>query len=271
MSIRILGEQGLIGIRQKMASINVDFDQWFMYTVDLSSCPKAVKSEKLIRAMEENFQTYEGVATYSGNNVVALLKLGREQEIFLNLVKRYVPDNFDCSEVFRGKTEQNFQRYDYIVQPQNVVSEGGDPVDLNIKQSSSYQKRAERQENRAMIIDDDAYIRTVFSATLKNQFKVTEMSSGNDIENFYKDILPDIIFVDIHLPELDGFGILKKIMTVDPDAYVVVISGDSVQSNVIKAIKMGAKGFLTKPPKRSSLDEYIRNCPTISEPEMATA
>lgn len=266
MAIRILHDQGPLGIKQKMASLTEKHDEWYLFTIDTSACAKYLPSEKVIHAIDENLQTYDGVATAQGDSVIVLLHLAREVEIFNNLMVRLLPDGFCFIKMSGGLTEHNIHQSAWSYR--NKTSLPHDEVPLS-QRSPAFRDRHQRHENRAMIIDDDAYIRTVFSATLKHQFKTTEMANGNDIQNFYKDILPDIVFVDIHLPEMNGFEILEKIMDIDPDAYVIVISGDSIQSNVMQAIKMGAKGFLTKPPKRSTLDDYLIKCPTAKLDTMA--
>ncbi|GEM_PF-1834571 len=271
MSIRVLEEQGPIGIKQEIASLTADQDQWYWFNVDLVACQNNLKPETVIRSLQENLQTYDGVVAFNGQSLDALLKLGREQEIFQNLMLRLCPEGFSFGKISSDRLEGGVESLSFRISSNGAPAAEPPENDNGAERSASYTKRMERNENRAIIIDDDAYIRTVFSATLKKDFRMTEMSDGTNIEQFYKDIQPDIVFVDIHLPELDGFGILKKIIEMDPDAYVIVISGDSIQSNVIKAVKMGAKGFLTKPPKRSSLDEYLRKCPTAKLPEMAPA
>lgn len=85
----------------------------------------------------------------------------------------------------------------------------------------------------------------------------------------YVEHAPDIVFLDIHLPDMDGRELLKQIREFDGDAYVVMLSGDSLPRNVIETKKAGAAGFITKPFNKEKVMHYISHCPTITRKNVA--
>jgi CheY-like chemotaxis protein len=119
--------------------------------------------------------------------------------------------------------------------------------------------------NVVMVVDDDELARTVIKAayTYDPSCRVVECDNGNDVEKLYQENFPDVLFLDIHLPGLDGLSLLSRILKCDPEAYIVLISADSIGDNVTKGIALGAKGFITKPVSKKHLLEYYNRCSTV--------
>lgn len=121
-----------------------------------------------------------------------------------------------------------------------------------------------RRENVIMVADDDMYMRTLVKKGIAVNATIHEVGDGNEVLASYKKYAPDILFLDIHMPILEGPEVLRAILAIDPKAYIVMLSADSTQENVKLTTHGGAKGFLTKPFTKEKLQEYIRKCPTIS-------
>ena len=109
------------------------------------------------------------------------------------------------------------------------------------------ERRARRSSINVMIVEDDGFSRKLVRNILNKTYEVIDVEDGKDALNSYVIISPDIIFLDIDLPDINGHEILQKLLKIDSEAYVVMLSGNSDQDNVIRAIKSGAKGFVTKP------------------------
>lgn len=69
-------------------------------------------------------------------------------------------------------------------------------------------------------------------------------------------MLPDVVTLDITMPNMDGIECLEKIMDYDPDANVIMITAAGQQNKVIKALKEGAKKFITKP---YNVEDVLKN------------
>lgn len=113
---------------------------------------------------------------------------------------------------------------------------------------------------KILIVDDARFMRVTMKAMLeKNGFKVIgEAENGAvAIEQFSK-LQPDIVTLDITMPEMDGITALKEIMKINPKAKVVMVSALGQQNYVMEALKLGAKGFVVKPYKEDYIVDTIK-------------
>jgi len=102
---------------------------------------------------------------------------------------------------------------------------------------------------RVLIVDDAAFMRMMIKDILgKNGYEIAgEAENGSVAVDKYKEIKPDIVTMDITMPEMDGIAAVKEIMAFDPSARVIMCSAMGQQSMVIDAIQAGAKDFIVKP------------------------
>ena len=108
---------------------------------------------------------------------------------------------------------------------------------------------------KVLIVDDASFMRVSIKNILtKNGFEVVgEANNGLIGLQKYQELNPDIVTMDITMPEMDGLTSLKKILSVDPSAKVVMVSAMGQESMVREAIVAGAKGFIVKPFKEESI------------------
>ncbi|MDF2543989.1 MAG: response regulator [Herbinix sp.] len=108
---------------------------------------------------------------------------------------------------------------------------------------------------RVLIVDDAAFMRLALRTVLeKNGFDVVgEAENGSMAILRYKELKPDIVTMDITMPDMDGVKVLKLIRALDNNASIVMISALGQESYVKEAVINGAKGFIVKPWK----DEYV--------------
>jgi two-component system, chemotaxis family, chemotaxis protein CheY len=114
--------------------------------------------------------------------------------------------------------------------------------------------------NRILVVDDAAFMRMMIKDILvKNGFEVVaEASDGQEALEKYREHRPDLVTMDITMPEMDGITSLKKIKEIDPQAKVIMCSAMGQQSMVIDAIQAGAKDFLVKPFQNERVIEAIK-------------
>ncbi|MBN3526202.1 response regulator [Paenibacillus apiarius] len=112
---------------------------------------------------------------------------------------------------------------------------------------------------RILIVDDAAFMRMMIRDILtKNGFDVVgEASDGAQAIEKYKEHKPDLITMDITMPEMDGIAALKEIRKMDPSAKVIMCSAMGQQAMVIDAIQAGAKDFIVKPFQADRVIEAI--------------
>lgn len=108
---------------------------------------------------------------------------------------------------------------------------------------------------RVLVVDDAAFMRMSLRMTLeKNGYNVVgEAENGNMAFQKYRELSPDIVTMDITMPEADGIQAIKMIKTIDPNPTIIVISALGQESQVKEAIVAGAKGFIVKPFKEETV------------------
>lgn len=102
---------------------------------------------------------------------------------------------------------------------------------------------------RILIVDDAVFMRMKLRDILeKNGYEVAgEAQNGQEALDKYKVEKPDLVTMDITMPDVDGLDGLKMIMKADPNAKVVMCSAMGQQGMVMDAIKSGAVDFIVKP------------------------
>lgn len=106
-------------------------------------------------------------------------------------------------------------------------------------------------DNKILIVDDAAFMRMMIKDTLKkNGYEnLIEAADGEQAVQTYKAENPDLVIMDITMPNKNGLEALKEIKEADPNAKVVMCSAMGQESMVVEAIRSGAKDFIVKPFK----------------------
>ena len=114
--------------------------------------------------------------------------------------------------------------------------------------------------NRVLIVDDAAFMRMMIKDILtKNGFEVVgEANDGQQAIEKFKELYPDLVTMDITMPEMDGIAALKEIKKIDSNAKVIMCSAMGQQAMVIDAIQAGAKDFIVKPFQADRVLEAIK-------------
>lgn len=100
-----------------------------------------------------------------------------------------------------------------------------------------------------LIVDDAAFMRMMIKDILsKNGFQVIgEAENGLVAVEKYKELKPNLVIMDITMPEMDGIEAVRKIKAIDPQAKIIMCSAMGQQAMVIEAIQAGARDFIVKP------------------------
>lgn len=110
-----------------------------------------------------------------------------------------------------------------------------------------------------LIVDDAAFMRLAIRNVLsKNGFQVMDdAKNGQEAVEKYKILKPDIVTMDITMPDMTGIDALKEIRAFDPAAKIVMISAMGQESMVKDAIISGAKSFIVKPFKEEHIVQTL--------------
>ncbi len=111
-----------------------------------------------------------------------------------------------------------------------------------------------------LICDDAAFMRMMIKDILtKNGYNVVgEAENGAKGVEKYNELKPDLVLMDITMPELDGIQALKKIKEMDSSATVIMCSAMGQQAMVIESIQAGAKDFIVKPFQADRVLEAVK-------------
>ena len=113
---------------------------------------------------------------------------------------------------------------------------------------------------RILLTDDAAFMRMMLKDILtKNGYEVCgEAENGKIAVDKYNELKPDLVLMDITMPEVDGLTALKNICAADSSAKVVMCSAMGQQNMVIEAIQSGAKDFIVKPFQPDRVVEAVK-------------
>jgi two-component system chemotaxis response regulator CheY len=102
---------------------------------------------------------------------------------------------------------------------------------------------------RVLVVDDAAFMRKMVSDALtKGGHEVVgEGANGEEAVTLFQELGPELTTLDITMPEKDGLQALKDIMSLDPNARIIMCSALGQESKVLEAVKAGAKDFVVKP------------------------
>jgi two-component system, chemotaxis family, chemotaxis protein CheY len=113
---------------------------------------------------------------------------------------------------------------------------------------------------KIMIVDDSTMVRMVIERYLKLTDLVVVAQAANGVEaiKLFKQHMPDIVTLDITMPEMDGLAALAEMLKINPSAKIIMISGLSGKATVVKAVNAGAVSYLTKPVTAHQLTETLK-------------
>ena len=111
-----------------------------------------------------------------------------------------------------------------------------------------------------LICDDAAFMRMMIKDILtKNGYTIVgEAENGQKAVEKYNETKPDLVMMDITMPEMDGIQALKKIKATDPNAATIMCSAMGQQAMVIESIQSGAKDFIVKPFQPDRVLEAVK-------------
>lgn len=114
---------------------------------------------------------------------------------------------------------------------------------------------------KMLIVDDSGVVRRIIESLLKNlDISLVGMASnGKEALCLFRQFTPDIVTLDITMPEMDGLSCLQEMKKIYPATNVIVVSALKDKETALRAIKLGAYSFVTKPFIGDDLREEIRS------------
>ena len=101
---------------------------------------------------------------------------------------------------------------------------------------------------KILVVDDAEFLRVRLNKILDTEgYEVFQAENGSKAVASYKEIHPDVVLMDVTMPEMDGLTALKEIIGFDSKARVIMLTALGQESVVLEAVKSGARDFIVKP------------------------
>ncbi len=127
------------------------------------------------------------------------------------------------------------------------------------------QRRMIRLQPLVMIADDDQFSRTLAINLLERDYASAAARNGRETLKVYLERAPDVLFLDIGMPDISGHILLEHLLKLDPQAHIIMFSGRRDKETVLRAMQAGAKGFVGKPFTRAKIMEYVASSPFVRQ------
>lgn len=112
-----------------------------------------------------------------------------------------------------------------------------------------------------LVVDDAAFMRMMIRDILtKEGYAIQEAVNGRDAVEKYEELHPDLVTMDITMPEMGGLDALRAIRDQDPSARVLMVSAMGQQKMIVEALEAGAMDFLVKPFQPTKVLETVKKC-----------
>ncbi|MDZ4178968.1 MAG: response regulator [Coriobacteriia bacterium] len=118
-----------------------------------------------------------------------------------------------------------------------------------------------------LVVDDAAFMRMMIRDILsKEGYVIHEAVNGRDAVEKYAEVSPDLVTMDITMPEMNGIDALRAIRAIDPAARVLMVSAMGQQKMIVEALESGAMDFLVKPFQPTKVLETVKKCLQLRMP-----
>jgi two-component system, NtrC family, response regulator AtoC len=110
-----------------------------------------------------------------------------------------------------------------------------------------------------LVADDDASIRSLLKQLLSDEgYSVVEATTGTEVVEKVKDTNPDLVIMDVRMPELDGIEALSKLKVSSPKTSVLIMTAFGSSNNAIRAMELGAFDYITKPFELDKISHTVK-------------
>ncbi len=122
-----------------------------------------------------------------------------------------------------------------------------------------------KQKNLSVLVIEDNEMFRKLAIDMLNGYTTYSASSAAEGIDKFKQFRPDITFIDIGLPDNSGHAILSEIKSLDPHAFMVMLTASNLQKDVQDSLKNGARGYIVKPFSRQKIKECVEKYYILAE------
>jgi two-component system chemotaxis response regulator CheY len=202
------------------------------------------------------FNLSETLGADSLKNLARLFEIG----IHWNELESLCVSKIRKLDVLQSKNKTKKQNNEKKLSTDEALSH----LDMTLIETIS-KRRQSRKNIEILIVEDDLFSQTLIKKVLGDRYSLSMARDGKGALFSFVKTAPDIVFLDIELPDINGHAVLQKIRSIDPNAYIVMFSGNGDRENILKAIDLGAQGFVGKPFTKEKLFQYIDKSPFVNQ------
>lgn len=115
---------------------------------------------------------------------------------------------------------------------------------------------------KVLLVEDDPVTRWMVKMALKNECRLVVAANAHKAIAAYQNISPDLVLLDINLPDSNGQEVMSRIITSDPAAHIIMFSSQDSLETMVETMTAGAKGFIAKPFNKERLIQCVQDCRT---------
>ena len=236
-----------------LSTIQEDFDKWYIISFSIKD-NYDLPYDELIAKVSDEYTGMQGIIYHQGClRVICIAKLG----------------NLDLAARAKANIAKVLPSDGLFISIQKLTQDSLSDLQTNYMRPDEdpdclYDQRFLRDGGKALVVDDDPMMRMTMRKVLSQRCEVVDVSESDEVVDAYKANNPDVVFLDIHMPGKSGLQILQDIFKIDLNAYIVMVSADRGQDQVIDAIQKGCAGYIAKPIQKEKVYAYLKKCVTIS-------
>lgn len=216
----------------------------------------------LAKQVKDFFSSREGILFICNRKeILALVRMGSINSANLGADLTGNLPQYSCTAMTTDLTHDGLLKFQLRLAEIDTAG-GGDTSSTPL-----LEERKQRTEKVVMVADDDMFMRSLVAKAFKGTARVVEIDDTSKVIDTYLAELPDVLFLDIHMPGGSGIDALKDLLSFDDSAYVIIVSSDGVLDNVVDAKKVGAKGFVVKPFTTEKLLACYNKSPSVCTDE----
>ncbi|HON60132.1 MAG TPA: response regulator [Smithella sp.] len=113
---------------------------------------------------------------------------------------------------------------------------------------------------KILIVDDSPFSIKIMKSCIPkdNDYEIHDASDGRMAIEKYKEVRPDLTFLDLTMPVMNGYQALEEIIKIDPRAMVIIVTADVQIKAIEKAHELGAFAVVKKPPAKESIEQALK-------------
>jgi two-component system chemotaxis response regulator CheY len=177
----------------------------------------------------------------------------KEFAIIYDVAKNYEDFFFACN---RKLVAYNELKKSLKNQPNETLIQDTENINM-VMLKSALLDRASRDKICILIVEDQAFSRQLLKASLDKNYLTLVAKDAVQGLDAYTSNAPDMVFLDIELPDQDGYYVLRNMLSADPSAFVIMTTANNTEKDVRKSITEGARGYIIKPFTKQKIDQYI--------------